>query len=140
MRRSWPVLHAFSTPVSKGSDSASSITRSPYSASDVRWTSSRTSWCGSRTRVTMRHAQIVMNVATRLHAAARGGPCRVITADVKVRVSDERYYYPDVAVVSTPMRPDDTIITDPCLIVEVTSPSTARVDRGEKRQAYLKMQ
>ena len=30
----------------------------------------------------------------------------------------------------------DTTATEPCVVVEVTSPSTARIDRGEKLTAY----
>jgi Uma2 family endonuclease len=86
--------------------------------------------------VTRRHAQLVMNIALKLGNAARGGACQIIIVDVKVRVGDERVYYPDVMVVCTPGNADDVVVTDPCLLVEVTSPSTARVDRGEKRQAY----
>ena len=89
--------------------------------------------------VTRRHAQIVMNISYRLHGMARGGPCQVIAVDVKVRPRRTRFYYPDVMVVRTPGDPDDIVVTDACFIVEVTSPSTARTDRGEKREAYLDM-
>ena len=30
----------------------------------------------------------------------------------------------------------DLVVTQPCVVVEVTSPSTARIDRGEKVMAY----
>ena len=89
------------------------------------------------TGVTRRHARIASNLAYRLMNAARGGPCDVMVAEVKVRAGRERIYYPDVLVACTPGRDTDVIVRDPCLVVEVTSPSTARVDRGEKRDAYL---
>jgi Uma2 family endonuclease len=87
--------------------------------------------------VTRRHAKLAMNVAFRLGNAARGGPCDVMVAEVKVRAGRDRIYYPDVMVACTPGRDTDVLVRDPCLVVEVTSPSTARVDRGEKRDAYL---
>jgi Uma2 family endonuclease len=55
---------------------------------------------------------------------------------VKVRVADDRIYYPDIVVVCHPVHDSDTLIDDPCLVMEVTSRSTARIDRGEKLTAY----
>lgn len=86
--------------------------------------------------VTRRHGRIVSNIMLRLLTVARGGPCQVIAVDVKVRVKD-RFYYPDVFVVCTPGSDDDIIVPDPCMLIEVTSPSSARTDRTEKRDAYL---
>jgi len=86
--------------------------------------------------VTRRHARIVTNLVARLGTAARGGPCQVIAVDVKLRAATDRIYYPDVMVVCTPGRDDDLVLDDPCLVIEVTSPSTARIDRGEKLGAY----
>jgi Uma2 family endonuclease len=86
--------------------------------------------------VTRRHARIVMNITARLWAAARGGPCEVIAVDVKLRVATDRIYYPDVMVLCTPGPDEALVLDDPCLVVEVTSPGTARTDRGEKLGAY----
>lgn len=85
--------------------------------------------------VTRRHARLVTNLVVRLAALARGGPCQVLT-DVKFRPRADRFYYPDVMVACTPGRDDDVVVRDPCLVVEVTSPATARVDLGEKLDAY----
>lgn len=87
--------------------------------------------------VTRRHARIVTNLVFRLRAAAQGGPCDVLT-EVKFRPRRDRFYYPDVMVVCTPGGDDDLVVRDPCLVVEVTSPATARIDRGEKLDAYRK--
>jgi Uma2 family endonuclease len=89
--------------------------------------------------VRRRHARIVTNVSYRLTAATQGGPCEVISVDVKLRAADDRIYYPDVMVLCTPGSDDDLVLDDPCLVVEVTSPSTARTDRNEKRDAYERM-
>jgi Uma2 family endonuclease len=88
------------------------------------------------TGATIRHNRIVRNVATRLHAAAGAGPCEVFVNDVKVRVGDDRFYYPDVLVNGVPVDDDDVYVGDPCLVVEVTSPSTRATDRREKLVAY----
>jgi Uma2 family endonuclease len=88
------------------------------------------------TGATIRHNKIVRNMVTALHAAAGGGPCQVFVNDVKVRIGDERFYYPDVVVACAPVDDDAVYVTDPCLIVEVTSPSTRATDRREKLLAY----
>lgn len=86
------------------------------------------------TGATPRHNQIVGNVFAQLRAAARGEPCRVYVEAVKLRVGDA-IYYPDVMVDCTPGEPA-LLIESPCLVVEVTSPSTALTDRREKLAAY----
>ncbi len=89
--------------------------------------------------VTRRHNRI----ASRLHRAfedhLKGSPCEVYISEVmvKLRVSRDDYvYYPDVMVVCDRGRPEERFVTDPKLIVEVLSPSTEHVDRGEKRYNY----
>lgn len=85
---------------------------------------------------TRRHNHISLNIAARLHAAARGGPCRVYVSDVKLRASEDLLYYPDVMVACGPSG-DEALIEDrPCLLIEVTSPSTVMIDRREKVLAY----
>lgn len=84
---------------------------------------------------TARHNEIAFNVAAYLRAAATGGPCRVFISDMKVRV-DERFYYPDVVTICKPFDGDDVYLTEPCLIVEVTSRSTRSTDRGGKLASY----
>jgi len=85
---------------------------------------------------TLRHMAIVANIAARLHATAGDGPCWVVMNDMRVQVSHDVYYYPDVVVICAPMAQLDTTATEPCVVVEVTSPSTARIDRTEKLAAY----
>jgi Uma2 family endonuclease len=88
---------------------------------------------------TVRHNRVATNIYKKLDAAARGGPCQVYVIDLKVQASSDRVYYPDAVVVCAP-HDDATLMFDaPCLVVEVTSRSTRRVDRGEKLDAYLAM-
>ena len=83
-----------------------------------------------------RHNIIAGNIFARLYAAADNGPCHAFMSDMRVQVADDRYYYPDVAVICTPIADTDVVAREPCVVVEVTSPGTARIDRGEKREAY----
>ena len=86
--------------------------------------------------VTRRHDLIAGNVYAHLRAAARGTPCRAYTSDMKVRVAASVTYYPDVSIDCASHSDADVIIDHPCLVVEVTSRSTFRTDRGEKLENY----
>ena len=86
---------------------------------------------------TARHNRIASNIHVRLRDSARGGPCTGYIIDLKVRAGRDRVYYPDGVVVCTPHVGDTLMFDDPCLIVEVTSRGTRRIDHGEKADAYL---
>jgi Uma2 family endonuclease len=65
--------------------------------------------------------------------------CRVFTSDLRIRTSSGLSTYPDAAVVCgrTTRAADDPIaVTNPCVLVEVTSNSTEDYDRGEKLKHY----
>jgi Uma2 family endonuclease len=84
---------------------------------------------------TARHNRIVGNIF-RLLPVTRHGSCDVFMSDMRVQVARDRYYYPDVAIVCTPVAELDVVARDPCVVIEATSPGTARIDRGEKLDAY----
>jgi len=87
--------------------------------------------------VTLRHNAIARNVILHLTAAAgAAGPCQVYFSDVRLGAANDVYYYPDVMVVCGTIAELDMVVTDPCIVIEITSPSTARIDRGEKVTAY----
>jgi Uma2 family endonuclease len=88
---------------------------------------------------TKRHNRIIGNTSGRLWGTARGGPCRVYSESVKLRVADDVIYYPDVMVACGPEGDDPHIEDDSCLVVEVVSPSTETTDRREKLAAYKRM-
>jgi Uma2 family endonuclease len=88
---------------------------------------------------TKRHNRIIGNISGLLWGAARGGPCRVYAESVKLRVADDVIYYPDVMVACGPEGDDPHIEDDPCLVVEVVSPSTETTDRREKLASYKRM-
>lgn len=89
---------------------------------------------------TRRHDVISGNIFALLWNAARNGPCRVHSSDRLLKAAEDVFYYPDVSVVC----PEDKDNMDeqalfeqlPCLVVEVTSPSTREIDRREKMLAY----
>lgn len=89
--------------------------------------------------VTVRHSLIVGNIYTKLRVAAAGGPCRIVFADVRVRVGDDVFYYPDLAVTCEPVAEEGLYLREPCLVVEVTSPSTATRDHREKLLSYRQL-
>jgi Uma2 family endonuclease len=88
---------------------------------------------------TKRHNRIIGNIFGRLWEAARGGGCRVYSESVKLRLADDSIYYPDVMVACGPEGDDPLVEDDPCLVVEVVSPSTETTDRREKLAAYMRM-
>ncbi|MGI9050384.1 MAG: Uma2 family endonuclease [Rubrobacteraceae bacterium] len=89
---------------------------------------------------TRRHGLISGNIFASLWTIARDGPCQVHTADRLLQASEDVFYYPDVMVVCLPEDEpgnDEALFEDsPCLVVEVTSPSTENIDRREKLLAY----
>src|SRR3954451_8064900 len=80
---------------------------------------------------TQRHNDIAGNVYAALHTQLRGHPCRPYGSDMLVRVEqgdDLRFYYPDVSIICRPAGPESRVQTEPSVIFEVLSESTARVD------------
>ena len=88
----------------------------------------------------VRHGDIGLNIASALKALLRGKNCRPHNSDVAVHLSqnrDERYYYPDASVTCGPLDLSARALENPVVIFEVLSPSTARIDQSEKKDAYL---
>jgi Uma2 family endonuclease len=89
------------------------------------------------------HVTVTMNVAMRLKTNLRGGPCRVLQTDMKLRVeADNAYYYPDLLVTCDDRDRGPTAEqakAHPLMLVEVLSPSTAGYDHGAKFASYRKL-
>jgi Uma2 family endonuclease len=85
------------------------------------------------------HNLINVNITTLFKLASKGTNCRVYASDMKVRVDEEIFYYPDVLVACQDIQ-DNYYENNPCVIVEVISKITARNDLLEKRLAYIKME
>ena len=87
-----------------------------------------------------RHGLIAGALHAALLPAARRKACQLFIADMKVRVDhdgESYFYYPDLLL---SCQPDDRESAyyrrHPCLLVEVLSPSTERIDSREKLLAY----
>ena len=90
----------------------------------------------------VRHNRIAGNLFARLLAHLRGSPCQVFFADVKLHLQEqgvEIFYYPDLMVCCDPNDRDPYYRTRPCLLVEVLSEGTARIDQREKLFAYARL-
>ncbi len=91
---------------------------------------------------TLEHAEIAANLISELKARFKGGPCKALGSDLRVRITDTiNYCYPDVTVVCGPPAfdpPDKRItITNPQVIFEVSSASTFYDDRRAKFYDYI---
>jgi Uma2 family endonuclease len=82
------------------------------------------------------HNRLALNLASALVSATRGGPCETYMSDVKLQVAEELFYYPDVFVTCDPRDADPYYKRGATVIVEVLSPSTEAIDRGEKWHNY----
>jgi len=88
---------------------------------------------------TARHNRIALNIVKRLDVLGAGTPCRSYALELKVQASADRVYYPDVVMVCEAHDGESVMFDAPCFIVEITSRSTRRTDRGEKLDAYLRL-
>lgn len=85
-----------------------------------------------------RHVTVSMNIAFALRQHLSGSPCRTYMSDMRLQVAAANsYFYPDVLVTCSPLDLASPLVkTEPKLIVEVLSPSTAAFDRGLKFSHY----
>ena len=83
------------------------------------------------------HDTIKSNIQRILWGLLREGKCRVYSSDVKVYISKERYFHPDVTVTCDPRdRGRGDLLLSPRVVIEVLSPSTELRDRTWKLQNY----
>ncbi|WP_293115977.1 Uma2 family endonuclease [Okeania sp. SIO1I7] len=94
----------------------------------------------SMTGGTTNHNEIASNFCAYLKFALKGKSYRVFIGDVRLWIPDYNLYtYPDIMIIED--KPiyhqgrTDTV-TDPLIIVEVLSKSTANYDRGDKFKFY----
>jgi Uma2 family endonuclease len=89
------------------------------------------------------HTRIADNLVRLLGVALDGGPCFVLSRDMRVKVSATGLYtYPDVLVVcGRPELEDDQgdVLLNPRVIIEVLSESTERYDRTTKFDHYRRI-
>lgn len=85
---------------------------------------------------TRRHSVIVANLVALLWPQARDEGCELHTGEVKLRVDRATVYYPDLMVACDPDDTNPLVVTRPCLVIVVLSPSTSATDLREKLAAY----
>jgi Uma2 family endonuclease len=69
-----------------------------------------------------------------------GAPCEAFADGVSIKVDARTTFEPDASVVCGPRRPDETIVvSDPAVVVEVLSPTTAAIDHGRKLSGYFSL-
>ncbi|MEN9578456.1 MAG: hypothetical protein RJA70_1465 [Pseudomonadota bacterium] len=88
----------------------------------------------------LEHAALASALARDVGAALRGKPCRVFSADARVRVeATDLTTYPDLSVVCGELQraaTDERAMLNPIVIFEVLSDSTEAYDRGAKASHY----
>jgi Uma2 family endonuclease len=86
---------------------------------------------------TANHDTIKSNIQRILWQLLRGSNCRAYSSDMKVYISETRYFHPDVTVTCDPRdRGRAQAIQSPRLVVEVLSPTTELNDRTWKLNNY----
>lgn len=92
---------------------------------------------------TPEHAAMAARLARYIGNALEGRPCNVYTSDLRVRVpATGLTTYPDLTVICGKLESDPqdaNTATNPLLLVEVLSDSTAAYDRGEKLAHYQRL-
>ena len=85
-----------------------------------------------------RHVTVSLNIAIALRQHLSGSPCRTYMSDMRLHVAAANsYFYPDVMVTCSAQDLASAMVkTEPKLLIEVLSPSTAAYDRGQKFSHY----
>ena len=86
------------------------------------------------------HNQVKDNLVFELTSRIKGGPCRTLSSDMRVRVEATGLEtYPDLLILcgSPEFTSDSEVcLLNPAVVIEVLSPSTAVYDRGTKFRHY----
>ena len=85
--------------------------------------------------VTATHAIIQRNLLTALTNRLRGKPCQAFGSELKVEVVGS-IRYPDAFVICIPIDPRASVVTEPVVIFEILSETTARIDHIDKNAEY----
>ena len=92
----------------------------------------------------VRHGVITANISTQFNVQLAQRDCTVTSPDVRVHIASKgTYRYPDVTVFcGDPAYVEDRTdtITNPVVLVEVVSPSSALRDYNEKLEEYIQIE
>lgn len=95
--------------------------------------------CWAMTGTTPAHNTLLFVLRSALHPQLSGGQCLAFQENIRTRVSETRYVYPDLVIACPPEFDQGTqppTLLNPKVVVEILSPSTADFDRGAKLRAY----
>lgn len=94
----------------------------------------------SMTGSTEPHSWVKGNIHHWLRTHLRGGRCRPYDSDMAVRISETEVRYPDASIYCDAPPRDELrstrALSNPTVVFEVLSPSTAANDQGTKLQEY----
>ena len=94
----------------------------------------------------LRHNRLQINLVTNLAAPAAAAGCQVVASDLRLHVAlqrrgreTRRYYYPDAMVLcdASDLSDDEaSSVSRPCVVFEVLSGRSGRIDHTEKLEIY----
>ena len=79
---------------------------------------------------TRKHSIITTNITTEIGLQLRDTSCQGFSNDMRIKIDDTKYVYPDYTVVCGEERfadDNETMLTNPPLVVEVMSPSSSQL-------------
>ena len=91
---------------------------------------------------TAKHNRIMTNLTGALWRQLDNSDCFLLSSEMRVKAGESRYVYPDLSAVCGEEqfeRANEMELLNPILVIEVTSPSTIAIDRGEKKDFYLQV-
>jgi Uma2 family endonuclease len=90
---------------------------------------------------TRAHTRLIMRLHAALESHLADGPCVAYEGNLRLRVSEKRYVYPDayVACAETEAAGGDVETNDATLVFEVLSPGTETNDLSTKKRAYRQL-
>jgi Uma2 family endonuclease len=86
------------------------------------------------------HNRIARNLVNTLSNHLKNSPCEPFFNDIKIRVTPNVYYYPDILVTCEENPESQYFRNNPILIIEIVSKSTERIDRREKVFLYQQIE
>ena len=92
--------------------------------------------------ISLRHATIATNIVGTLRSRLRSAGCTILTGPLRVRISPTQFVYPDYQIVCGKAQLTDEnsdTVTNPKVVIEILSPSTANYDHGEKFDLYRRL-
>lgn len=90
---------------------------------------------------TPRHNDIAMNIIGEFSRQLRGGKCKANAFDLRILVKATGLRtYPDLVVTCGERELEGNTLLNPCVLLEVLSPSTEKYDRGKKFDHYRRIE